>query len=300
MSSESSARIGGAACADEREANRQRPAPVVFRQADGRDGVHRRECSGGYRSAAAASRKPFEQRAEFAGAEEILRVPLHAEAEARRGILDRLDDAVGRGRGRDEAGRDRLDRLMMAAVHGDRLVHQPFAHQSRQQRILVDPDVVRQLVGQVLRHRQAVRQRAGDLRRDVLHQRAAAGDVQDLHAAADRENRQVAPARRGNQRDLELVPSRLRLLDRGMRRFAVSRRRHVGAAGQQETADAGERLLDRHRQVEDARLAADMEDRLPVVFELPARCDANHGHSYIRFGTSMPIRSSARVSCART
>jgi hypothetical protein len=74
----------------------------------------------------------------------------------------------------------------------------------------------------------------------------------------------------------------------------------VGAAGQQQSVDAGERLSDRHRQVEDARLAADMEDRLPVIFELPARCDANHGHGYIRFGTSMPIRSSARVSCART
>ena len=35
----------------------------------------------------------LEQRAELAGAEEILRVPLDAEAEERRRILDRFDDA---------------------------------------------------------------------------------------------------------------------------------------------------------------------------------------------------------------
>ena len=40
--------------------------------------------------------EPFEQRTELAGAPEVLRMPLDAEAEARRGILDRLDDAVGR------------------------------------------------------------------------------------------------------------------------------------------------------------------------------------------------------------
>ena len=39
----------------------------------------------------------FEQRAEFAGAPEIFRVPLDAEAEARLRIFDRFDDAVGRG-----------------------------------------------------------------------------------------------------------------------------------------------------------------------------------------------------------
>ena len=48
----------------------------------------------------------FEQRPELAGAPEVLRVPLDAEAEARRRILDRLDDAVGRGRATREARRD--------------------------------------------------------------------------------------------------------------------------------------------------------------------------------------------------
>src|SRR5580765_3268622 len=64
----------------------------------------------------------FEQRAELAGAEEILRVPLDAEAEARRRILDRFDDAVGRGRRRDEPFCDVLHRLVMPAVDLERFV----------------------------------------------------------------------------------------------------------------------------------------------------------------------------------
>ena len=54
----------------------------------------------------AASRNPSNSGAELAGAPEVLRVPLHAEAEARRGILDRFDDAVGR-RGRRRGSRAR-------------------------------------------------------------------------------------------------------------------------------------------------------------------------------------------------
>src|SRR5262245_25862601 len=38
----------------------------------------------------------FEERTELAGAEEVLRMPLDAEAELRCGIFDRLDDAVRR------------------------------------------------------------------------------------------------------------------------------------------------------------------------------------------------------------
>ena len=178
--------------------------------------------------------KSFEQRAELAGAEEIFRMPLDAEAKARRRILDRLDHAVRRRRRRDEAGRDVLHRLMVAAV--DFAAPRPPSRSRislRQQRILVDPDLVRQLVRLVLRHRQPVRQRAGDLRRDVLHQRAAAGDVEHLHAAADREDRQVAGARRRDQRDLELVAPGLGLFDRGdapPRRTATARRRRRRSA----------------------------------------------------------------------
>ena len=39
----------------------------------------------------------FEQRSKLAGSPEIFRMPLDAEAEPRLGLLDRFDDAVGRG-----------------------------------------------------------------------------------------------------------------------------------------------------------------------------------------------------------
>jgi hypothetical protein len=169
------------------------------------------------------------------------------------------------------------------------------------------------------RARQAVRQRTGNLRRDVLHQRAAAGDVEHLDAAADGEHRQPPRARGGDQGNLELIAFALGFDDGLMRRLAVPRRRHVVAAGEDEPADPGECVVDRRRHVEDRRRPADVQDRLLVVLELPAMSDTDGGHkrwrrvrrlyprfrrppvaAYMRAGTSIPIRSSARVSWART
>ena len=88
-----------------------------------------------------------------------------------------------------------------------------------------------------------------------------------------------------------------------MRRFAVQRRCDILAAGQQQAVEAVERVGDLHGRLEDADFAAGMEDRLPVVLQLAARRDSNQWHEhqrrYIRVGTSIPIRSSARVSCDR-
>ena len=52
-------------------------------------------------------------------APEVLRMPLHADAEARPGRSIASIDAVGRGRRDDEPRRDLLDRLMMPAVDRD-------------------------------------------------------------------------------------------------------------------------------------------------------------------------------------
>src|SRR5256885_16644878 len=63
-----------------------------------------------------------EQRGEPSGPPEILRMPLHPEAEPRAGTLDRFDHAVlGRSRD-DERCRDAADRLVMTAVHGTHAV----------------------------------------------------------------------------------------------------------------------------------------------------------------------------------
>jgi hypothetical protein len=85
---------------------------------------------------------------------------------------------------------------MVATVDLARVaVHQALFHQRSQQRILFEPDFVRQLVRLMGRHLLFVLERAGDLCGDVLHEGSAGGDVQHLHAAADRENRQLPPAR---------------------------------------------------------------------------------------------------------
>ena len=95
------------------------------------------------------------------------------------------------------------------------------------------------------RHRQLVQQRAGHLRRDVLHQRSPARDVEHLHAAADRENRQVLLPRRGHELQFELVAVRVHSHHRLVWLLAVAARRDVVSTGHHQAVESGERLLDR-------------------------------------------------------
>ena len=71
----------------------------------------------------------------------------------------------------------------------------------------------------------------------VLHQRAAAGDVDQLHAPADAEHRQVALDRRAGQRDLERVALGHRVDGLRVRPLAVAGRVDVGAAGEHQPVD---------------------------------------------------------------
>src|SRR5258708_6446071 len=77
----------------------------------------------------ASVQESFEQRSELARSEEVLRMPLDADAEAGVRILDAFDDAVGRGRGDDEACRELPDRLVVPAVDVAGIgIAQPLAH----------------------------------------------------------------------------------------------------------------------------------------------------------------------------
>jgi hypothetical protein len=63
----------------------------------------------------------LEQGAEFAGLAEVLGVPLHADAEARAGILNAFDHAIrGGGRG-DQSCAEARDSLVVSAVHAAQL-----------------------------------------------------------------------------------------------------------------------------------------------------------------------------------
>ena len=112
------------------------------------------------------------------------------------GIEERLDRAVGRVRADLQAVAEPVDGLVMEAVDGEPAA----AGQPVQRRVRAHRDGVRgleRLVGLAVLELRAVGQ--------VLVQRPAAGDVERLHPAADREQRQVARGRGGEQGELVLV-----------------------------------------------------------------------------------------------
>ena len=77
---------------------------------------------------------------------------------------------------------------------------------------------------------------------EVLHQRAAEGDVQQLRAAAHAQHRQASIERGADQRQLPLVAARLDLAELGMRILAVQRRIGVGATGHHQTVEAADHV----------------------------------------------------------
>ena len=100
-----------------------------------------------------------------------------------------------------------------------------------------------------------------DRGRDVLHQRAAGGDVQHLGAAADRQQRHVAGHRAARQIDLELVAARLRVVGQRVAILAVEDRVDVAAAGQQDPVDFVQHLARALGDLEHARPGAGLFDR---------------------------------------
>src|SRR4030095_6682580 len=86
--------------------------------------------------------EPFEERPELAGSIKVFGVPLHAETETLRGVLDCFDHAVGRGRAGHESFAERGRRLMMPAVDGARVPFELFAHECLQQAPTRDPHIV--------------------------------------------------------------------------------------------------------------------------------------------------------------
>jgi hypothetical protein len=105
---------------------------------------------------------------------------------------------------------------------------------------------------------------------DVLQQRAAAEDVDGLHAAAHAEHRSAAFLSRGPRAGLEVVAAGLDLGER-LRRLAVERRIEVGAAGKQQAVHHGEgrgALSRRRRRVDQDGLAARVAHGIGIAAEL--------------------------------
>ena len=133
-----------------------------------------------------------------------------------------------------EAGRDRLDRLMMPAVDlAGVAAAEPFAHQLRQQRVLLDPDLVRERVRLVRRDVRLCVSAPGTCDGMSCTSVPPHGDVQHLHAAADREDRadRARERRRRARSRTRRAPGRHpRPSDAVLRRTARARRRRRRSA----------------------------------------------------------------------
>ena len=144
-----------------------------------------------------------------------------------------------------------------------------------------------------------MRHGAGDARRDVLHERAAERHVHDLQAAADGQDRQVRLDGLPHERDFVLVAAGLRRLVSRVRRLPEEPGIHVAAARQHEGADLPDhacRVV--VHGVEHPKFRAGAVQRRLVVGRVRGRCDPDERHGHILGGTSIPISSRARVTCA--
>ena len=153
-------------------------------------------------------------------------MPEDAEDPLRGGKLDRFDHAPGLGpSGGDEAVAEPADSLVVMRAN-----HEPLGSRgSRCHRARLEPDGV---VGELTR---GVHVHLGV--GEVLLERAAKGDIEDLKPAADRQQRHVPVNRRASNRDLEGVAP---LMDAGGVRTglgAVERRIEVGPAGEHDGVD---------------------------------------------------------------
>ena len=221
----------------------------------------------------------LEQRSELAGPPEILRVPLHRDAEARLRPLDCFDDSVRRGGGYVEAGAGIPDCLMVAAVDMQHLAAgQLLLHHFPQSRAARDPHVV---CDRVQRHVDLVGERLARFGGNVLNQGAAGCHVDDLETPADRKQRYVLLERQSSELEIEGVTSCVRRLGFRMDRLAVVRGIEVATAGKQHAVEP----LQRRRLVgrQHARFSAGASNRFDVVGKPVARRDADNSHSVCPF-----------------
>src|SRR5687768_11075244 len=156
-------------------------------------------------------------------------MPLHRDTEARGRALDGLDDSVGGGRGDREAFSCLSDGLMMAAVDLQHFAAAEFfLHHARERGAWRYPYLVRD-GGR--RRIDLMAERLVQLRRDVLHERAARGDVDHLQPATDRQQRRALRQRELGERQLERVAGRVWFVRVRMARVAIVRGIDVAASG---------------------------------------------------------------------
>jgi hypothetical protein len=138
----------------------------------------------------------FAEQGEVLGAiVQLLRVPLNGQKEVAPGVFDRFDQPVLAECGGDQSPADAVHHLVVAAVDFNAAVAVNSLRQARAglnvNNVVLSPAGVLRYFGEMI---QSAGRRGRRHVWDVLVQRAAAGDVEQLAAQADAEDRHVRPA----------------------------------------------------------------------------------------------------------
>src|SRR3954469_11001239 len=152
------------------------------------------------------------------------------------GGFDSFYDSVGRARGHPHSIGDALHRLMVEGVHTQMLATDGL----REQRARLDGDVVSSRGARAFL---VVIDIGFALRRDVLNQCPAEGDVQNLDAATNRQNRSSSSARLLDQCGFGRIACGVHCTYFLVTLLTIACRIHILAAGQYETRY---RLQNRH------------------------------------------------------
>ena len=167
---------------------------------------------------------------------ELFGMPLYTDDPRMRiGALQAFDHAVSGKRGGHQPLANAVDGLVVERVR----VACRRAHDVGEAAAIDDGHFVR---ARVPRRRRIVHDVPLAFRCEILEQRATEGDIADLDAAADGEDRQVARTGFGNQGDLIDVASRIDGAKLRVRCRAVSARLDVFATGEQEAVTLAEEL----------------------------------------------------------
>jgi hypothetical protein len=160
----------------------------------------------------------------------FFRVPLHADTELVPLQLDRFHDLILGPRHGEETGADAVDGLVVGGghqrgrtEHGPELAGCAYLH----------------LVSGHL-HRIRLVALVADPVGEMLGEGAAAGDVEDVHAAADGEEGKVGVDRRAGHEELEPVPPVVRRVRLLVRSLLVEQGVDISASGQHQAVNPGD------------------------------------------------------------
>ena len=176
-----------------------------------------------------------------------------------------------------QSGRKSSDRLMVKRVHGELLGTEGRG----ETRVCRDVHVVYAFLPRPV---SVVRQRAGPLGGDVLHEGSAQRHIDDLDTAADRERGQASRLRREDQGKLQCVAFTMDVAKAVMRERIIPLRLDVLASGEQQTVHSIQQGVGLRR-VDDGKHVRAKSDRDHGVRVRRIGANAQHAANDFRGGS---------------